>query len=125
MPWAPLDEDWVGDPRLDPFRQRAGVLLDDTGEQVGHTALRVLETWTRAGGHLWWSRWEAAQEVVHVHLLLRDGSPEEWVTSGDRLEADLAEWLDDVFGHAGRRYRVVWQEDEESDRVRREVLGLS
>lgn len=124
MPWAPLDEDWVGDPRLDPYRRRAGVLLDEAGERVGDSALEVLETWTRAGGHLWWSRWAPGQEVVHVRTRLDDGSSDRWVTSGERLEEDLAAWEDGVLQHGGGRYRVVWQDDEESARVLREVFGL-
>lgn len=124
MPWAPRDEEEVGDPRLDPFRQRAGILVDDAGEEVGHVFLQVLQTWTRAGGHLWWSRWNPPEEVVHGHTLLRGGSPDRWVISGARLDASIADWRDEAFGHAGRRYRVVWQGDEESDRVRRGVFGL-
>lgn len=125
MPWSPpQDEEYAADPRLDRFRERAGVLVDGSGEEVGGIFLTVEPHWVRASGHLWWSRWGAPQEVVHGYLILREGSFIDWISTGETLEQELADWEADVFRHAGRQYAVVWQGEEESARLRRDVFRL-
>lgn len=121
MPWSPDDVDSAGDPRLDPFRDRAGVLLDGQGAKVADLFLRVEQSWSRISGHLWWSRWTRAQEVVHAHLL-RDGAVTDWLIGGDELDEAVEDWTGGDFTHEGIRHRVVWQDEEESERVRRQVF---
>ena len=123
MPWSPDDSESPGDPRLDPFRERAGVLLDHQGEKVADLFLRAEQSWSRVSGHLWWSRWTGPQEVVHAHLL-RDGAVTDRLISGDELDRGVDDWTGGDFAHGGTRHRVVWLDDEESERVRQQVFGL-
>lgn len=98
------------------------MLLNDQGERVADLFLRAEQSWSRLSGHLWWSRWTGPQEVVHAYLL-RDGSVTDWLIAGDELDQAVADWTRGEVRHGGARHRVVWQDDEESERVRRQVLG--
>lgn len=123
MPWSPPSDDVLPqDPRLDPYRDRAGVLLVD-GVEVARLYLGTGPFWTRTGGHLWWSRWSAPAEAVEGHVLWADGGRTEWFATGDELARDLAEWEVGTFSQEGTAYRVVWLDDDESARVRAEILA--
>ncbi|SOC58219.1 hypothetical protein [Ornithinimicrobium cerasi] len=127
MPWTPPPPDVPPhDARLDPFRDRAGVLLTTDAVEVGRVFVAAETWWTREAGHLWWSRWSAPTEIVHGHLVLADGAGPatvtDWLSTGEELTEDLREWASGSFSYAGTAYRVVWLDEEESARVREVIL---
>lgn len=123
MPWSPRSDDVPArDARLDPYRDRAAVLLAD-GVEVARLYVGTGPLWTRRGGHLWWSRWAPPQEAVEGSVLWADGTLTEWFSADDELEQDLAEWEVDTFTREETAYRVVWLDDEESAQVRANILG--
>ncbi|MCA1781793.1 MAG: hypothetical protein ABR500_05385 [Dermatophilaceae bacterium] len=125
MPWAPGDDadSETRNARLDPFRERAGVLLGGGEDSGADVFLRAETHWSRVSGHLWWSRWSGPHEAVHGYVRDVDGRFTDWLSSGGELEIDLDYWLSGSFRYAGRTYRVQWQDDAESFRVRDEVFG--
>lgn len=137
MPWSPQDDVEVSDPRLDPYRDRGGVLLDADGAKVGCVFLRAETHWSRTSGHLWWSTWTPATEGVRCHVH-RGGRTTDRLSTGPQLDADLADWAAGTFtvgttvgSPADQRasgpsttYSVRWLDDEESARARDEVFGL-
>jgi hypothetical protein len=118
MPWNPPSQDVPPhDERLDPFMDRAGILTAGDVE-VGTVVVAAETWWTRVGGHLWWSRWSAPQEVLRGSVRWADGQVADRLSAGEQLEDDLREWPAGRFTHAGTAYRVVWLDEEESARVR-------
>ncbi|NLG22915.1 MAG: hypothetical protein GX555_15965 [Actinomycetales bacterium] len=124
MPWSPPGDVEASNPVLDPFRERAGVLNGEGAEDGAYVLLDTETHWSRTGGHWWWSRWSSPREVVHARLRRGDGQIDDWIVSGEDLDAQVASWRDGLFRHDGATYRVEWQDDEESERVRAEVFGL-
>lgn len=121
MPWNPSFDAPAHDPRLDPYRGRAGVLSLE-GADVGHVLVETDVAQLKAGGMLWWSRWEPPQECAIVSLHL-DGDVLDGLTHvQDDLTDRIAQW-DRGVDERGPTYQVRWLEDAESERVHREVFG--
>lgn len=120
MPWAPREDatSEIRDARLDPFRERAGV-LQGIGEGSGlRVFLRAETHWARVSGHLWWSRWSAPYEAIHCYARGADGRVAEWLCAGADLDVDLDRWRNGYFRYAGRTCGVQWQDDADARRIR-------
>ncbi|MEU8817972.1 hypothetical protein [Actinoplanes sp. NPDC048796] len=117
MPFRPPPGDAPPDPRLDPFRERAGVLFDE-GEQVGLLFLRVESFWWQVGGHLWWRRWSGPGETVYGYLEFSHGGFDDFVEDLDAVADELDDWRDGRFEYGGETYTVRWLDEEESRHVR-------
>lgn len=124
MPWSPSEEPEVRDARLDGLRDRAGIVLDQDGQEVARLFLRAETVWERTSGHLWWSTWSPPHEAVHVWVRDDEGRVSDRLSTGAELEHDLAEWARDVFTTGDGTYRVTWLDEEESSRLRQESFGL-
>lgn len=124
MPWSPPDGTEERDARLDPFRDRAGVVLDEVGQEVARVFLRAETAWLRTSGHLWWSTWSPPHESMRVWVRDDTGQVTERISAGAELERDLAEWTRDVFTTVDGTYRVTWLDDEASSLERLETFGL-
>ncbi len=124
MPWSPPEGDEERDRRLEPFRDRAGVVLDEVGQEVARVFLRAETSWLRTSGHLWWSTWAPPHEAVHVWVHDSSGRVSQRIAAGADLDRELAEWTRDVFTTADGTYRVTWLDDEASSREREETFGL-
>lgn len=122
MPWKPPPGD-AGDARLDPFRDRAGLVLEDGGVEFARLYLEAETYFEQVKGHLWWRTWSEPYEVLHGYMLLADGQFTDWVADRAELEKDIADWLSGSFQYVGVKYHVVWLSMEESRRVRDEILG--
>lgn len=129
MPWTPVDDPdaRVGDPRLGPYRARAGVLHDvGTGTDTGMVVLlRSETTWSRVSGHLWWSRWSPPAEGVHVSVWRGGRRVADRVSRGEELTADLGDWAVGSFRHLRCTYQVAWQDEAESERLSAALLAQS
>ena len=123
MPWSPDFTHSRPDPRLDPFRGRAGVLARD-GVECGHVLVETDVSADQLGGILWWRRWADPAEFAIVSTKLDDGSfdSDDWVR-GDRIGEVVATWSDGYDVVQGVRYDITWLDEAESDRVHREVFG--
>lgn len=122
MPWQPPHGD-AHDARLDPARNRAGLLLQDGGVEFARVYLEAETYFTQVKGHLWWRTWPAPYEVVHGYMLMSDGQFTDWVSAREELEDDIADWLSGCLQYVGVRYHAIWLSTEESRRVRDEIFG--
>lgn len=109
--------------RLDPYRERAGVLTDAAGREVGRLYLQVMREWTQVGGALWWRRWSPPHEAVHGFVLI-DGQFSDWVMQADELEDAIRDWDSGRDRYTGTTYGVRWLDDDASAVVRAEDFGL-
>lgn len=123
VPWRPPFDraDGLPDARLDPYRERAGVVLDDAEVEIALLFVRVEMYSTRLGGFLWGRRWSSPYEVVHGFMEFTDGRFDDWLSWGEHLVGDLHEWAGDRFTYTGTKYRVRWLDDAASAEVRRRM----
>lgn len=122
MPWRPdRSESSPVDHRLDPYRDRGGVvLLDD--DQVFGIYVQVDALWTQISGHLWWRGWSPPGEFVIVHMLFDEAQGDTWLAD-DALDDELTYWARGRFPWLGHEYRLTWFRAHESAALRR-TLGL-
>lgn len=111
------------DRRLDAYRERAGVLTDADGRDVGLLYLQVMSEWTQVGGALWWRRWSPPHEAVHGFVLVGDQFGD-WVMGADELDDTIREWESGIDTYMGTTYGVRWLDDEASAVVRVDDFGL-
>ncbi|GII26524.1 hypothetical protein [Planosporangium mesophilum] len=124
MPWSPPDNPpVVADARLDPYRERAGHLFRGA-DQVGAVYIRVETWWTEIGGRLWWRRWSEPEEGVHGFLVDKGGAITDFLLDAEHLDDELADWNQGRFMYRGEVLHVSWLDDDASQRVRVETLGL-
>lgn len=121
MHWKPPPGE-ACDARLDPFRDRAGLVLEDGGVEYARVYLEAETYFEQVKGHLWWRTWSAPCEVIHGYMLLADGQFTDWVSRRAELEQDIDDWLSGCFQYVGVKYHVVWLSTEESRRVRDEIF---
>ncbi len=80
---------------------------------------------SQVGGHLWWRRWAPQCEVSAGFVLWEeDDTPDDWVDQPKDVAAEVALWSTGRFKWRGIEYSVSWTDDDESRRVRDDVLGL-
>jgi len=120
MPWSPSYDAAVPDPRLDPFRGRAGV-LSLKGTEVGHVLVETDIGATQVGGILWWRRWEPA-EFAYVATKI-GGDESDAMVMPEQLDGPVSGWAGGTHDHAGTTYEVAWLDQAASDRVHRDVFG--
>lgn len=106
MPLKPPPAD-PHDPRLDPFRGRAGVLTVD-GVRVGEVLLQRMVYTPRVGGLLWWSRWGEPVETIEEWVALDDGRDEDAFVLGQNLDAVIGQWASGTVEALGQKFRVEW-----------------
>ena len=123
VPWRPPFEhaDGLRNARLDPYRERAGVIFDDADVEFAKLFLRVETYSTRLGGILWARRWSAPFEVVHGFMKLADGRFDDWLSWDSHLDVDLHDWANGRFAYIGTEYRVRWLDDVASADIRRSM----
>lgn len=122
MPWSPsFDHDAPADPRLDAYRGRAGRISLE-GDDVGYVLVETDVARLKAGGMLWWSRWEPPQECAVVSVY-RDEQVHDGLTFvTDELTEQLGLWGTGSID-LGVVHDVAWLDQAESDRVHHEVFG--
>jgi hypothetical protein len=118
----PQAADEAPDPRLDPYRDRAGVLSLD-GVPVGHLLVETDYGVFKAGGALWWTRWAPPVECAVVALLVDGELVDGQTFAGDDLDEQLVAWARGTHVLGSTPYTVTWLDGVESDRVHREVFG--
>jgi hypothetical protein len=121
MPWRP---DWSPSPvdhRLDPYRDRGGVVLLDDG--VLRIYVQVDQMCTQVSGHLWWRRWSPPREFVILHMLLDEETPTDTYLDEEDLDNELTYWAGGRFLWLGREYPLAWFRTHESAALRH-MLGL-
>lgn len=93
MSWRPTfeNESQGRDYRLDPYRERAAILIAD-GEVTATLSVRVETWWTRRSGYLWWKRWSQPFELPHGYMRFVDGSFDDWIVGENELDEDLRDW---------------------------------
>ena len=111
------------DPRLDPYRNRVGILALD-GATDGHVLVETAFGQFKTGGALWWTRWADPVEFTVVAViidgeLVADGE----TAAGDQLDEQLARWDAGAHVVGPATYRVTWLDQAESDRAHHEVFG--
>jgi hypothetical protein len=79
------------DARLDPYRDRGGILRDDDG-QTGTVYVRIETSWRIAAGRLWWRRWSTPEEEPWIWMLLPDGEFADFVLPSDQVEYLVEDW---------------------------------
>jgi hypothetical protein len=122
MPWSPpFDDAAAADPRLDPYRGRAGRLSLD-GEPVGYVLVETQEARFKSGGFAWWSRWEPAEEIAVVATRIGDRD-ETAALVRDELTTAVTAWAHARHDLGSSAYDVAWLDEQESDRVHREIFG--
>jgi hypothetical protein len=84
------------DPRLDPYRDRTGLLTDEAGTEFATVFVRVETWWTQVGGFLWWRKWASPRDVPQVFYLI-GGHFEDSISRAGTIEQDLADWSRGVF----------------------------
>jgi hypothetical protein len=120
----PTDPPVPRDPRLDPYRERGGLLFRGD-DQVAALYVRVEAWWRQVGGFLWWRKWSAPTEGLTGFLQLADGDFDDFVIfDADELADELAAWNSDRFAYRGETLRVRWLDDAASRSLRAEVFGL-
>lgn len=123
VPLRPPPERADPDPRLDPYRERAGVLFQD-GNEFGVVYLRVETFRWQTGGHLWWRSWSKPGEQIQGFIEFTNGRFDDFVEDADTLAEEIGDWQRGRFPYRGEVLRVSWLDDEESRRVRTAVFGL-
>ena len=123
VPFHPPPGRAVADPRLDPYRSRAGNLCKG-GELIGVVYLVVESFWLQVGGQLWWRSWSQPREQIHGYLLFEDGGFDDFVEDAHAVIDELADWRHGYFRYRGDVLEVRWLSHEESDRVRMDTFGL-
>ena len=122
MPHKPDFNEVTLDPRLDPFRERVG-LLTRAGEEAGQVYVRSEAIAWRESGHLWWTRWKKPVEVAHLFVYLI-GEFNDAVLFQDELHDWVANWQADQFEWLGEMLEVRWLDESTSRRIRAEELGF-
>jgi hypothetical protein len=123
VPYHPPTARAEPDPRLDPYRERAGVLFRQN-EQVGVLYLRVGTWWQQVGGHLWWRRWSEPREQVEGYLAFTGGEFDDFVEDLPTLGDELADWRMGRFLYRGELLHVTWLDDATSQQTRIDTFGL-
>jgi hypothetical protein len=124
VPWRPAADGPIRrDPRLDPFRERAGLLYRDD-ELVATLYLRVEVCWWHTGGHLWWRTWSEAKEQVHGFVLTPAGAFDDFVDFAGEVYDELPDWVNNRFDYRGETLAVQWLDDVASRTIRTEVFRL-
>lgn len=122
MPRRPDFSQHQPDPRLDRYRERVGVLCRDQVE-VGWVLVKVEPYSERSGGHLWWSRWESARDVLWLWTLV-DGKFSDTYLADEGVDKELADYDAGRFGYYGEVLGVVWADPAESRRLRASQFGV-
>lgn len=123
VPWRPVFDD-SRDIQLDPFRERAGRLIDPSGSR-GWVFVRPWVEAQREGGHLWWRRWSPQREVSAGFVMLDGGDMlDDWVDQPEEVAREVRSWSEGRFTWRGVEYAVSWADADESRRVRDEVFQL-
>ncbi|GIF04734.1 hypothetical protein [Actinoplanes siamensis] len=123
MPFRPPPGRAAPDPRLDPYRERAGALFDQ-GEQIGVVYLRIDTFWRQTGGHLWWRRWSEPSEQVQGYIEFNGGGFDDFYQDAGTMVAEIGDWGHGRFPYRGEALQVRWLDDEESRQVRVSTFGL-
>jgi hypothetical protein len=124
VPWRPpINQPVVRDARLDPYRERGGLLFRGT-DQVTTVYIRVEAVWTQVGGHLWWRRWSGPTEVIHEFHVTESGAFDDYVFGSEAMDDELANWNLGRFLYGDELLQVSWLDDDASQQVRVETLGL-
>ncbi len=86
------------DPDLDPFRGTIAQLSG--GAAFGYIAFRVFPHWRRAGGRLWWRRWDPGCELVEYREVVwrnrRDPGPPQEAGRSEGILDERAPYLSRV-----------------------------
>ncbi|GLI00254.1 hypothetical protein Pa4123_55300 [Phytohabitans aurantiacus] len=123
VPYHPTTARAEPDPRLDPYRERAGALFRQD-EQVGVLYLRI-GTWSQqVGGHLWWRRWSEPREQAEGYLAFTAGGFDDFVEDLQTLGDELADWGMGRFLYRGELLHVTWLDDATSRQTRVDTFGL-
>ena len=106
VPWKPDWSDLQPDPRLDPYRNRAALLIRD-GVEVGGLYAEPEYLAIQERGHLWWRSYTAPREILKLWWQV-DGSDDDAWSDGEELTADLAGWRAGRFQIGGQQYECTW-----------------
>ncbi|GIE85475.1 hypothetical protein [Actinoplanes regularis] len=123
VPFRPPPGRAEPDPRLDPYRERAG-LLSAEGDDFGIIYLRIETCWWQTGGRLWWRRWSEPREQVHGYIVLTSGGFDDFVEDADTIADELDSWQDGRFPYRDEVLQVRWLDDEGSRHARVATFGL-
>jgi hypothetical protein len=94
------NETQARDVRLDPYRERAGILTS-AGDRDATLFLRMETWWTQTSGHLWWRQWSEPYEVPHGYMMLVDGGFDDWLVGRDLLDDELSDWSQNKLRYVG------------------------
>lgn len=122
VPWKPDWSHLQPDPRLDPYRHRAALLVRDDAE-VGFLYAEPEPVATQERGHLWWRSFTAPREMLKLWWQV-DGSDNDAWSDGEDLAADLAGWRAGVFQLGGEQYECTWLDEARSDSIRRRLGSM-
>jgi hypothetical protein len=112
------------DDRLDPYRERAGLLSEiPSGQLVATVFVRVVCYWDTRG-FLWWKHFSNPHEVPHGLLLDTDGRFDDFVDPIEEVAKDINDWSRGLFRLRGRTLSVVWLDDSESQMICENAFGL-
>jgi len=120
VPWKPDWSQHTTDARFAPYEERVALLLRD-GVECGLLLVQVPPNARRAGGHLWWRRWEYGDGLLVVAKV--DGHREEALVHHDLVEGELRDYRRNLFRHHGEVLHLQWMGPEDSERLRRSELG--
>jgi hypothetical protein len=110
------------DPRLDPYRGRAGELTEnDTA--LGYLLVESDYAQLKTGGALWWTRWAPPVECVVTSLMVEGDLIDGQTYVDGELDAVLEDWAQGLHRLGPRTVRVSWLDQAASDRVHHEVFG--
>lgn len=116
----PADLPSIPNPRIDPFRDRAGALtrLDD-GSAAGQVYIEVEQVSAQLGGGLWWRRWGPWRDSLLIYVEIGDEIDD--ISIGEpHIDDEIDEWRTGRFSHGDDEYAVEWLDDTETARVRTE-----
>ena len=76
----------------------------------------------RAGGHLWWRRWEYDNGLLLVAKV--DGHREDHLVHHDLVEGELRDYRRDLFRYHGEVLHLEWLGPEDSEQLRRSEFAI-